>query len=883
MSGNEEARVAVEDSGFSTQVDPGREIKGRDRQRNPFASTRIGGALALAVTGIVAGVLLAAVITLLLVIFPANSTHARDLADTRAYLAAAQVEAIAQQLRAAARRLAEAPATTSALQRGDPEFLADLEEQYQEAVAGALRVRIHGAGEADIALTEVPPLTFTGLDLIRSAENGEPAGPEFLASDAGPLLNVAAGIPSGTGRPAGTVMITFSAGVLIGPFDTLSQAGGRFVLQQAFGSNPAVEITSTGGGAGGDSVTRPLAVRNWSIVHEPAAADPIASPLLTLPAWLIAILLGVGLTFFGHQRLRTGALADLERLVESAGALALGRQLTPPRDFTLDEFASAGATLVDLSEEIEVGAGARKAKPRAPIAVNRPTEEASIDDVLVEVADLAPPVVEDDVDEDPLDDFLDIDDAPAAAASTGAIDESELPPDVIFRDYDIRGIAGKQLTDAHARLIGRAVGSLVAEAGEATLAVAGDCRKSTPILKSALIEGVTEAGIDVVDLGEVPTPILYHTTHTTGLRSGVIVTGSHNAAEYNGFKIVISGETLASGRIAAIRERIREGRFTDGAGSVTTEDGVARYIDEVASDIALAQPLKVVVDCGNGIAGVVAPRLLEALGCEVLPLYCDPDGSFPNHHPDPADPANLEDLSTVVRAEGADLGLALDGDGDRIGAVDEKGEIIWPDRLMMLFSRDIVGRNPGADVIFDVKCSRHLNSLIAEYGGRPIMWKTGHAHLKAKMRETGALLGGELSGHISFGERWHGFDDALYSAARLLEIIAGEAVATSDVFDDFPKAVATPEIRVDVDDVGKFEIVDQLIASGVLDQGDVTTIDGLRVDYPDGWGLIRASNTAPALTLRFEADTAGAVHEIVDQFKRALRDIDGSLDFTINL
>ena len=879
MSGETEVQAAAEGGSLSTEVRSGREIAGRTRQRNPFAGTRIDGAIALAASGIVLGVLLASAVALLLVIFPANSTHARDLSETRARLAAAQADAIAEQLLASTRRLAEAPATMSALQRGEPQLLADLEAEYREAVAGALRVRIHGHGEADIALDETPPLTFAGLDLIRSAENGEPAGPEFLASNTGPLLNVVASIPGDTERPAGTVMVTFAASVLVRPFDTLAKTGGRYVLQQAFGTNPAIEITSTGTGAGGEAVTQALAVRNWSVVHEPAAAEQIAPPLLTLPAWLTAIMLGLAFTFLGHQRLRTAILADLERLAESAGALALGRPLTPPRDFVLDEFASAGATLMDLSEQIEVGAGTRKAMPSGTPAVQSVLREA---EAHVEDVD-RPPVIEDDLEENPLDPFLEIEDASADAAADGDIDEPDLPPDVVFRDYDIRGIVGSQLNEVHAGLIGRAIGSIVAEAGETTLAVAGDCRKSTPVLKGALIEGVTEAGINVIDLGDVPTPILYHTTQTTGVRSGVIITGSHNAANYNGFKIVISRETLASGRIAAIRERIRERRFTDGAGRVTTEDGVPRYINEITSDIALAQPLKVVVDCGNGIAGVVGPRLLEALGCEVVPLYCEPDGSFPNHHPDPADPANLEDLSTVVRAEGADLGLALDGDGDRIAAVDEKGKIIWPDRLMMLFSRDIVGRNPGADIIFDVKCSRHLNSLIAEHGGRPIMWKTGHAHLKAKMRETGALLGGELSGHISFGERWHGFDDALYSAARLLEIIAGEAVATSEIFEDFPKAVSTPEIRIDVDDVGKFEIVRRLIASGALDQGDVTTIDGLRVDYPDGWGLVRASNTAPALTLRFEADTPGAIHEIADQFRRALRAVDAALDFTVEI
>jgi phosphomannomutase / phosphoglucomutase len=306
---------------------------------------------------------------------------------------------------------------------------------------------------------------------------------------------------------------------------------------------------------------------------------------------------------------------------------------------------------------------------------------------------------------------------------------------------------------------------------------------------------------------------------------------------------------------------------------------VDHYLDRVLNDVAVAQPLKVVVDCGNGVAGAVVPRLISELGCEVVPLYCEVDGNFPNHHPDPADPANLKDLITVVKAEKADLGLAFDGDGDRLGLVTERGDIVWPDKLLMLFARDIVGRNPGADIIFDVKCSRHLNSLISEYGGRPIMWKTGHSHMKAKLKETGALLAGEFSGHICFGERWYGFDDALYSAARLLEIVGGESKRVSKLFDEFPVTFTTPEIKVKTTESAKFTVMEKLGKDGDFGDGTVTTIDGIRVDYADGWGLVRPSNTSPVLTLRFEADGQAALDRIQRVFREQLKKIDPKLAF----
>jgi phosphomannomutase/phosphoglucomutase len=295
--------------------------------------------------------------------------------------------------------------------------------------------------------------------------------------------------------------------------------------------------------------------------------------------------------------------------------------------------------------------------------------------------------------------------------------------------------------------------------------------------------------------------------------------------------------------------------------------------------VALAQQPKVVVDCGNGVAGKLAPHLLTELGCEVIPLYCEVDGDFPNHHPDPAEPENLEDLITVVKAENADLGLAFDGDGDRLGVVTSSGEIIWPDKLIMLFAQDIVSRNPGADIIYDVKCSRHLNTLISDLGGRPIMWKTGHSHIKAKIKETGALLGGEFSGHICFAERWYGFDDALYSAARLLEIVCSDDRTVDELFEQFPVACSTPELKIHTTETAKFEVMGRLEVEGKFEGGALTPIDGIRVDFSDGFGLIRPSNTSPVLSLRFEADTEEALERIQDVFQAQLSLVDETMNF----
>lgn len=460
---------------------------------------------------------------------------------------------------------------------------------------------------------------------------------------------------------------------------------------------------------------------------------------------------------------------------------------------------------------------------------------------------------------------------PEARAPVGAIDRS------IFRAYDIRGVVGSTLTPAVAKLIGRAIGSEVRARDLMTVVVGRDGRLSGPELSKALIDGLIAAGCDVIDVGAVPTPVLYYAIQDLSAGSGVMVTGSHNPPDYNGFKIVVAGETLAEKDIQTLFERIVENRLESGRGALTQIDVVDSYIDRISGDIQLESPLKVVIDCGNGIPGAVAPRLFEAIGCEVIPLYCEVDGHFPNHHPDPSEPHNLQDLVTTVKQLKADVGLAFDGDGDRLGVVTAKGHIIYPDRLLMLFARDVLLRSPGATIIYDVKCTGHLSSVIIGHGGSPVMWKTGHSLIKRKMKETGAELAGEMSGHFFFKERWYGFDDGLYSGCRLLEILAMEGRDADEVFEELPQGVSTPELKVAMTEGEHYRFIEKFKQKAKFEGARITTIDGIRADWPDGWGLVRCSNTTPSLVLRFDADDGDALARIQDTFRQQILAVDSRL------
>ena len=445
----------------------------------------------------------------------------------------------------------------------------------------------------------------------------------------------------------------------------------------------------------------------------------------------------------------------------------------------------------------------------------------------------------------------------------------------IFKAYDIRGIVNETLTEDAIYQIGLAFGSEAANRGEQKVYVARDGRLSGPALIKAFTQGLLDSGRDVVDVGMAPTPVLYFAAYDLGTGSGVMLTGSHNPPNYNGLKMVIGGTTLSGNDIQELRIRIEEKNFSSGSGNYQTLDVVDQYINRVSGDVKLARNMKVIVDCGNGVPGAVAPKLLRELGCDVTEMFCDVDGNFPNHHPDPSKPENLQDLKQALASNDADIGLAFDGDGDRLGVITPQGEVIWADRQLMLYAKDILSRNPGGDIIFDIKCTTKLPNVIAEAGGNPIMWKTGHSFIKAKLKESGALLAGEVSGHIFFKERWYGFDDALYTAARLLEILSKDPRPATEIFGELPNSVNTPELNLNMAEGEHHKLIEKLVSNASFEDAKLTTIDGIRADWDDGFGLVRASNTTPCLVFRFEGDNEQALERIKNAFRDLVRDNTG--------
>ena len=440
-------------------------------------------------------------------------------------------------------------------------------------------------------------------------------------------------------------------------------------------------------------------------------------------------------------------------------------------------------------------------------------------------------------------------------------------PREIFKAYDIRGIVGKTLTAEIVERIGRAIGSEARARNQNRVVVGRDGRLSGPELTAALARGLAASGCDVIDIGMVPTPVVYFATHHLGTHTGVAVTGSHNPPDYNGLKMMIGGETLAGEAIQRLRNRIETNDLVSGAGKITHQDIGEDYLARIAGDVKLARKMRVAVDCGNGVAGALAAPLYRRLGCDVTELYCEVDGTFPNHHPDPSQPKNLVDLINEIKTGGYDVGLAFDGDGDRCGVISPDGSVIWPDRQMILYARDVLARHPGAEIIYDVKCSRTLPAAITAAGGRPTMWKTGHSFIKAKLRETGALLAGEMSGHTFFKERWYGFDDGLYTGARLLELLSRDARPPQAIFAALPNTVNTPELNLKFAEGEHYVFMERLLKRASFPDAKVTTIDGLRVDFDDGFGLVRASNTTPVLVFRFEGDNEQALKRIQQRFR----------------
>ena len=746
--------------------------------------------------------------------------------------------------------------------RGDAERRRDAEERLLQ-LPGVVDAHLNMRGRAVPDTNRPGPLNFAALDLLQRVEAGQSPAPEAYKVDNRWLLYSAVPL-RGEGQQAirGTLLLVSDLERLFATLPALPAEAGQLRLTQQFSGTPEQLLLQRGAPAdGATALTLSSGNANWKLVYLPGseAAQATLAPLFLIGATLLALagmLIGLQLVLGSQQRKLRDDVLRISRLLQE---LSTGKTIQVPA-LSLPVLDALARNMVRLP--VRPAGPAPTQAPAAAPAV-RPAKPTEYVDPRLPETDI--------LDIDILDEDQDIFGLDTKERET-AMSSAKAPnlPASIFRAYDIRGVVGDSLTTETAYWVGRAIGSESLAKGEPNVSVGRDGRLSGPELVQHLIQGLLDSGCDVSDIGMVPTPVLYYAANILAGKSGVMLTGSHNPPDYNGFKIVIAGDTLANEQIQTLRKRIESNDLSSGVGKVEQVDVLERYFEQIRSDIAMAKPMKVVVDCGNGVAGVIAPRMIEALGCTVIPLYCDVDGNFPNHHPDPGKPENLVDLIAKVKSEKADLGLAFDGDGDRVGVVTNAGTMIYADRLLMLFAKDVVSRNPGADIIFDVKCTRRLTPLISGYGGRPVMWKTGHSLIKKKMKESGALLAGEMSGHIFFKERWFGFDDGIYSAARLLEILSQDKRDAEQVFAAFPCDISTPEINITVTEESKFTIMDALQRDAQWGEANLITLDGVRVDYPKGWGLIRASNTTPVLVLRFEADSEEELSRIQDVFRGQL-------------
>ena len=730
---------------------------------------------------------------------------------------------------------ANAPEFSTAL---DPattlELRQQVETEWQGKINAALKIRLIPVGTAQLEREAEFPLRFAELDLIQRAEQQQPVLPEIATIGDRNFLYWIRPVPTGAGEDLlGTLMITQDTAELFSIFNGGDFNAGEYQLLQQFSGSPPQLLKKIGNGSAGTSLQANVNGSYLQVKFTPS--DFLVNMAEELPTlWLIVM------------------------SVITAASLALAWFLS--KILMRREMGNA-----DTQALPEVAKATRQAVADENAMANPLFQTQDILDIAV-------------IDED--ENILGLDKASGKKMNAGTrnkMSDADVPAE-IFRSYDIRGLVDSQITPALAQLIGQAVGSEAIDQGERNIVVARDGRTHSESLTQALIKGILRTGCNVINIGVVPTPLMYFSTfHFEDTNSGVMVTASHNPKEYNGFKVVINNRALADDAVTDLRTRIIDQRFHQGLGEEIPRAIIPDYIDRIFSDVALASNVTLVVDAGNAVPGVVAPQLFEELGCDVIPLFCDIDGEFPNHDPDPTHEKNLAALIQKVQETNADIGVAFDGDGDRLVVVTPKGDIIWPDRLLMLFAKDVLARHPGADVLFDVKCSRQLNQVISSYGGRPIMWKTGHSPMKAKMEETQALIGGEYSGHIFIKDRWYGFDDGIYAMARLLEIITLRDQKIDDIFAAFPQLYSTPELKVSVSEQDKFALINKIIESGDFANGTVTTIDGLRVDYTKGWGLVRASNTSPALTLRFEAESSEALEKIQQIFKRELLKVDKNL------
>lgn len=786
-------------------------------------------------------------------IHDAAEDNARDTAQSVAAAVAARLEgAIISRRDLAALAMSDGRAQ-AALTGGDPEAAVVAAKALERKIPGLLQARLLPADASQPDTGGPAPMGYAGLDLVRrTVETGQPSPAEIHQIKSGvPYLAMALPVSDG-GRVVGVLFGAWDLRFVTSLVEQSPAFPGRLQLVQ--GGDAGYVLAKGPGSLDGllneGSVDVPASI--WKLGYRTEVAASGLGGTMMLAALIggsaVALLLALVLQW---RALSRDLRADMGALVDIGEAI-LRRENSPSRQAHVASSKDAIALLSQYARDSREMPGAATTAP-APIRRAAPMVSAA--------APRAQGMEVEELDSDPAE----------LLAGRARVPTQVAIPATLFRAYDIRGVVGEALTPPIAELLGKAVATLVREQGGHRVAVARDARLSSGELSDALVRGLRSAGCDVLDIGQAPTPLLYFALANQPVQAGVMVTGSHNPPEYNGFKIALGDRVLDGDALLDLRKRMLEGVFSEGNGTVEQLDLTSEYVDAVVREVQLARPLRVVVDAGNGVAGDLAVATLEALGCEVVPLFCEPDGYFPNHHPDPSQPDNLESLMLEVQAQDADLGIAFDGDGDRLGMVDDTGANVWPDSVLMLLAADILGRHPGVDVLYDVKSSRHLASFILGHGGRPIMWKSGHSRMRAKMLETGALLGGEFSGHLFIKERWFGFDDAIYAAVRVLELLALDSRRAGELFAELPHSPSTPEYHLMLQEGQNRELMRALDAHKVFDDARLIELDGLRVEFASGWGLIRPSNTTPSLSFRFEADDPGALEEIKTRFRDLLR------------
>jgi phosphomannomutase / phosphoglucomutase len=746
--------------------------------------------------------------------------------------------------------LAKDQQTIDLFEEADAEKLLAVAEEKQALFKQALKLRllIPGTYEADTA--SVPPLSYASIDMLKKAETNSQINSEVhLFGTPNQHIVVIERILNSDFQLIGLFHLSLGVAFFEDIANLTLNSGYAELTQQ--GGGKAQVLTKIGNASfkQGEPVIVSVADTRWNVAFwsgnaaAPSSQGSSSSGLPLIPIVVVLLLLACGAFYFLKLKGSSSSNSEEDSINYQGAVRAIAEGAHPGVEHMIPHLPKGERITANLKPISQGMAGDDVTMIAIP--AKAPVDPEAVTEEVVE--DKTPIVKE---------------------------ERKQIDP-VVFRAYDIRGVVETSLTEEAVYEIAKAIGTIAHEQGQQGIVVARDGRISSPMLGEALIKGLRETGRDVIDIGMVPTPVLYFATYHLETGSGIMITGSHNAPEYNGLKIMLGGKTLSGDDIKAIQSRTASGEYQTGQGDLRHADISADYIRRISEDIpvALGSSLKIVVDCANGVAGAVAPQLLNAIGHDIVEMYCDVDGTFPNHHPDPSQPENMQELIERVKSEGADIGFAFDGDGDRLGVVDANGNIIWPDRQLMLLAKDVLSRNANAPIIFDVKCSRYLKSIIETNGGKPLMWKTGHSFIKGKMKEVDAPLAGEMSGHIFFKERWYGFDDALYTAARFVEIFTNAKTKPTELFDELPEGVSTPELRLPLDEDQHAGFMEELAGKLTVADAEVITIDGVRIEYSDGWGLARPSNTSPYIILRFEGENEAVLERIKSEFRGAIQQV----------